>query len=403
MTSTPTALALTGGRVFSAVDGDVVHADVVVRDGRIDAITTGPPRGATVLDVSGCTVLPGLIDSHVHLAANGSPDIVAQMGGDSVPVATLRAAQAAAAHLAAGTTTVRDLGARDGVVVEFARARDEGLATGARVIAAGWPITMTGGHAHFIGREADGPDALRHATRLTIKEGAQVVKVIASGGLLTKGVGADQITYSLDELRAVTDEAHHAGLRVAAHAIGLPGIKDALRAGVDSIEHGFYLDDEAIDLMLAHGTYLVPTLSGVHAVLTGRVPSIAPWLHAKSVAVEADRRASFAKAAAAGVRFAAGTDAGTPGNYHGHVAEEVELLAGCGLTAEQAIIAATRHGAENLGIADESGTVAVGKRADLLVVDGDPLRDLAALHRVRYVLQDGIVVADSAPDADDTR
>lgn len=383
-----TDLTITGARVFDAVGGGVRAADVSIHNGLIAA---GPSPGGAVLDGTGMTVLPGLIDCHVHLCATASPDIMAQVTGDSLPRATVHAVRNAQAHLAAGVTTVRDLGALGGIAIEVGRAIDDGLVAGARVQAAGPVITMTGGHGYFIGREVDGVDAIRRATRLAVKEGAGCVKVMSTGGLLTPGVTAGRTAFTEEELRALVEEAHNAGLRVATHAIGNQGIKNALRAGVDSVEHGFYLDDEAIELLLARDdVFLVPTLMGVRCALEHR-EGLAPWLLAKTEAVVEDRRASFQRAYAAGVRFAAGTDAGTPFNHHGGLAGEIAGLVDIGLSTSDALVAATRHGAANLGMADRLGTIEPGKVADLVLVDGDPLADIRALRRVRHVIKDGVL------------
>ncbi|GAA2577288.1 amidohydrolase family protein [Dactylosporangium fulvum] len=382
-------IGIVGARLFDAVDGTVREATVTIHDGLISAVGPAAPPGATILDGTGMTLLPGLIDCHTHLCATATTDIIAQMTGDSPTRAAIHAVRNARSHLDAGVTTVRDCGALGGIAIEVSRAVDDGLVEGARVQAAGLVITMTGGHGYFLGREVDGVDEVRKATRLAVKEGAGFIKVMSTGGLLTPGVTAGRTAYAPEELKVLVGEAHNAGLRVATHAIGTEGIKNALRAGVDSVEHGFYLDDEAIELLLARDdVYLVPTLAGVECALASG-DRLAPWLRAKSEAVVADREASFRRAHAAGVRFAAGTDAGTPFNQHGGLAEEITLMARIGLSPAEALIAATRHAAANLGLADRIGTIEVGKVADLVLVEGDPLADLSALRRVRQVIQGG--------------
>src|SRR3712207_5234834 len=273
-------------RNVTVVDGTgsaPVPGQAVVVEGRRIA-WMGPEGSApstapeSVVDGGGRTVLPGLINCHVHLTADGAPDLFAQVAGDTVPRATLRAAQSAVETLQSGVTTVRDCGAADDVVVELAKAIDRGLVPGPRVQAAGRVITMTGGHGHFIGREADGPDEVRKATRAEIKAGAAVIKVMATGGVLTPGVSPTQTALLPEELAVVAQEAHNSGRRVTTHAIGRSGIHNALLAGIDSIEHGFYLDDELLDLAVTRGTFLVPTMLAVDGIIrNGRVAGIPAW------------------------------------------------------------------------------------------------------------------------------
>ena len=264
-------IAVVGARVFDAVDGSAAERTVTVHNGLISAVDGPVPPDTTVIDGSGATLLPGLIDCHVHLCATASSDIIAQVTGDSLPRATLHAVRNAQAHLAAGVTTVRDCGALGGIAIEVGRAIEDGLVDGARVQAAGLVITITGGHGYFLGREVDGVDEVRKATRQAVKEGARFIKVMSTGGLLTPGVTAGRTAFAPPELAVLVEEAHNAGLRVATHAIGNEGIKNALRAGVDSVEHGFYLDDEAIELLCRReDVFLVPTLRGVECALRPR-------------------------------------------------------------------------------------------------------------------------------------
>jgi imidazolonepropionase-like amidohydrolase len=372
---------------------------VVVEGRRIAWI--GPDGSApsttpeTVVDGGGRTVLPGLVNCHVHLTADGAPDLFAQAAGDTVPLATLRAAHSARVTLQSGVTTVRDCGAADDVVVELAKAIERGVVPGPRVQAAGRVITMTGGHGHFIGREADGPDEVRKATRAEIKAGAAVIKVMATGGVLTPGVSPTQTALLPEELAVVAQEAHNSGRRVTTHAIGRAGIHNALVSGIDSIEHGFYLDDELLDLAVAQGTFLVPTILAVDGIVrNGQAAGIPGWVVEKAEREARQQRESFAAAVSSGMRIAAGTDAGTPFNRHEDLALELELMARHGLTAMQTLVAATSGAAENLGLAHEIGRLAVGRLADLVVVDGDPVTDITATGRVVLVVKDGVVHRD---------
>jgi imidazolonepropionase-like amidohydrolase len=402
---TPTSFLL---RNVTVVDGTgaapvpgqalVVEGSRIAWIGPVDSAPSTAPEN--VVDGGGRTVLPGLINCHVHLTADGAPDLFAQVAGDTVPLATLRAAQSAWTTLQSGVTTVRDCGAADDVVVELAKAISRGLVPGPRVQAAGRVITMTGGHGHFIGREADGPDEVRKATRAEIKAGAGVIKVMATGGVLTPGVSPTQTALLPEELAVVAQEAHNSGRRVTTHAIGRAGIHNALISGIDSIEHGFYLDDELLDLAVDQGTFLVPTILAVDGIVrNGLAQGIPGWVVEKAEREAAKQRESFAAAVSSGMRIAAGTDAGTPFNGHGELARELALMVQHGLSPMQALVAATRSAAENLGMEHEIGTLEVGKLADLVLVDGDPVTDITATGRVVLVVKDGVVHRDELPDS----
>jgi imidazolonepropionase-like amidohydrolase len=370
---------------------------VLVDRGRFEWI--GPTEQApavaphAVVDAGGRTLLPGLINSHVHLCNDGSPDLAEQIRTDSIPMATLRAATMAELTLHSGVTSVRDCGAASGIVLELGKAIEDGLIVGPRVVAAGRVITMTGGHGHFIGREADGVDAVRRATRAEIKEGAAFIKVMATGGVLTAGVDPNNTSLQEDELAAVAREAHNSGRRVTTHAIGNAGIRNALRAGIDSIEHGMHLDDETLQLALDNGAFLVPTLVAVARIVEAR-DTVPAWIVEKAEEQREYGRASFVAAVKSGMKIAAGTDAGTPYNFHEDLPRELALMVELGLSPMQAIVAATRNAAENMDVLHAVGTVEVGKRADLILVDGDPTQDITAVAQVVLVAKDGVVVRD---------
>ncbi|HEX5406721.1 MAG TPA: amidohydrolase family protein [Pseudonocardiaceae bacterium] len=373
---------------------------VLVDRGRFEWI--GPTEQApavaahAVIEAGGRSLLPGLINSHVHLCNDGSPDLAEQVRTDSVPMASLRAAKMAELTLHSGVTSVRDCGAASSIVIELGRAIEAGMIVGPRVVAAGRVITMTGGHGHFIGREADGVDEVRKATRAELKEGAAFIKVMATGGVLTAGVDPRNTSLQEEELAVVAREAHNAGRRVATHAIGTAGIRNALLAGIDSIEHGMRLDDETLQLALDQGAFLVPTLMAVRRIIEarGRVPE---WVADKAEREAEHGRASFVAAVRSGMKIAAGTDAGTPYNPHDDLAAELAQMVDLGLTPMQAIVAATRNAAENMDVLHAVGTVELGKRADLVLVDGDPTEDITAAARVVLVAKDGVVVRDDLP------
>ena len=385
-------LTLLDGTGAAPVPG---HA-IIVEGQRISWI--GPqaqlPEGSAenAIDAGAATAMPGMINCHVHLTNDGSPDLFGQVARDSVTTAALRGYLNLQLTLESGITSVRDCGAASNISIDLAKAVDEGLVAGPRIRAAGRVITMTGGHGHFIGREADGPDGVRQATRAEIKQGAHFIKAMATGGVLTPGVVPTQTALQQDELEQVAREAHNAGRRAACHAIGNEGIKNAIRAGIDSIEHGFYLDDEALQLALDRGTYLVPTLIAVNQIVNnGKTGAMPDWVVEKAESESGHHRESFTAAVKSGMKIAAGTDAGTPFNPHTYLAQELALMVDYGLRPMDAIVAATRNAAENLGLAPDVGTLEVGRLADVIVVDGDPTTDIAAVGRVRFVMKDGTI------------
>lgn len=351
-----------------------------------------------VVDVAGRTVMPGLIDCHVHLSIDGDADPIGQVVGDAAAMSALRMAGNAARTLAAGVTTVRDLGAKDHVDISFRRALDEGVAAASpRLVLSGQPVTMTGGHCWQFGRQVDGADDARRAAREQIRAGADCVKLMATGGILTQGneIGAAQLEEA--EMRAAIEEADKAGKLTAVHAHGASGIRNGVRAGVHSVEHAYFLDDEGIDLMLKRDVWLVPTAAAVDLVVKNGIESGIPAdvVEKAEQAIES-QRATCRKALQSGVRIAMGTDAGTPYNRHGDNAQELVALVSLGMSPMDAVSATTIRGAELLGLSDRLGTVEAGKTADILVVDGDPLEDISILcapERMAMVFQDGEIVA----------
>lgn len=375
---------------------------LVVENGRIAAV--GPlsdvaPRAgsARAHDLVG-TLMPGMIDCHTHVCLSGGINPVADLKAEGHTRRTVRAIHALAAHRHAGVTTIRDMGGPGGLDLEIARGVREGWLEGPRMLAAGEVVCITGGHACFLGIEADGPDAVRAAVRKQLKSGCDLVKVIATGGVITPGVepGAAQMTP--EELRAACEEARKAGRLVAAHAQGTEGIRNALLAGVATIEHGFFLDAETIGLMLARGSTLVPTFAAGQAMLDGEAAGVPAYMIEKIKRVKGAHIASFQTALAAGVHVACGTDAGTPLNPHGRIATEVELLVRFGATPAQAVAAATGNAARAIG-RDDIGLLREGRRADLLWVGGNPQEDVHALTKVRGVWMDGRHVEGPPPQA----
>jgi imidazolonepropionase-like amidohydrolase len=390
------AVAYRAVRVFDGTsEGVIEDGAVVVEDGGIASV--GPARGlppnTEAVDLGDVTLMPGLVDAHVHLVWDASAEPHEVVERESRALTVLRCANNAALHLRAGVTTVRDVGSTDGLAVEIGHAVELGILCGSRVVAAGRAIAMTGGHGWFLGREADGPDALRRAVREEIKAGASCIKLMASGGVYghAEEPGSPQLT--VEEMRSGVEEAHKAGRKAAAHAYSVEAINNALEAGVDSVEHGSFLDRETSERMREQGTYLVPTMS-VYAAMAEKGPGLGSpeYITRKTAEVLEASGEAFRLALEVGVPLAAGTDCGAPGHPHGTLPEELRLMVEAGATPLQALRFGTSAAAELLGLGDEVGALEPGKRADLLAVTGDPTLDIQSLREVRLVLRDGVVV-----------
>jgi imidazolonepropionase-like amidohydrolase len=378
------AVAYRAARVFDGIsEGVMEDGAVLVDDGRVVSVMPPEdlPADVEVVDLGDATLLPGLIDAHVHLVWGASAEPHALVERESRALTALRCANNAELHLRAGVTTVRDVGSTDGLAIEVGRAVELGILPGPRVVAAGRAIAMTGGHGWFLGREADGKDAVRRAAREEIKAGEGCVKLMASGGVYghAEEPGSPQLT--AEEMGAAVEEAHKAGRKVAAHAYSPEAINNALEAGVDSIEHGSFLDRATAERMQEQGTYLVPTMS-VYAAMAEKGPELgAPeYIQRKTAEVLEASREAFRLALEVGVKVAAGTDCGAPGHPHGTLPEELGLMVEAGADPVRAIRFGTSAAADLLG--EEAGTLEEGKRADLLAVAGDPTGDIGALRRV---------------------
>lgn len=387
------------------------RASVVVRDGRIVAVRpgfvaagdVGAADGETVaiVDLSRHFVLPGLIDAHVHLTGELGPEQKMLEVTRSDAATTLHSLPFLRRTLDAGFTTVRDVGGTPEIVFALRDAVAAGIVDGPRIVAAGSSIAATGGHGDVHGfREeilelwadssiCDGADDCRRAVRAQVKRGADVIKVTATGGVLSEtAAGTSQQLFD-DELAAIVATAHGLGRKVAAHAHGTDGINAALRAGVDSIEHGTMSDEESFRLYKEKGAYLVPTLlAGATVLAMAETSDFMPApVREKARRVGREMRDTVRRAHAAGVPIAFGTDSGV--SRHGDNAREFLLLVESGLTPAEAIATATVHAARLLGEDDDLGTLEPGKRADLIAVVGDPLADVAALLDVAFVMQGG--------------
>jgi imidazolonepropionase-like amidohydrolase len=368
---------------------------VVVTDRRISSIVADrPPRDGAVLDLGGLTLLPGLVNCHVHLCLSGDADPSRTLTDESYAATVVNAVVRARRTVEAGVTTVRDLGGREYAEIAVRDAVRAGLVPGPRILCAGRAVCITGGHGwRLLGRQADGPDDLRRAVREQLRAGADVIKLIATGGVMTPGVDPRAAQLTLDELRAGVDEAHRARRRAAAHAMADEGIAWCLDAGIDTIEHGVFLTEALAARMATQGTALVATLVAPHAIVEGGLAAGIPEFAVnKSLALRERHLESFRLALRAGVTIAAGTDAGTPLNPHGTIVPELALMVGAGMAPLHALRAATSVAADVLGIAADTGSIAPGLAADLIAVEGDPATDIKALDAIRLVIADGRTV-----------
>ncbi|QUL98248.1 MAG: amidohydrolase family protein [Candidatus Fermentithermobacillus carboniphilus] len=380
---------------------------VIVEGDRIASV--GPsaevqiPENCEILDAAGKFLMPGLIDSHVHITGSGDPNRLKALK-ELVPHQAIRAALNARATLEAGFTAIRDAGAGFLVDVALKQAINEGLVPGPRMQVACRGLSITGGHGdtrngwppevEFKGRYVvDSPDEARRAAREQLRDGADHIKLHATGGVMSEGDVPTARGLTIDEMRAAIEEAHNVGKKAMAHAQGSTGIKNAILAGVSSIEHGFYLTDEIIELMLKKDVFLVPTLAAVHHIVEkGTEAGIPEYGVRKAKEAQKAHLESFAKAYKAGVKIAMGTDAATPFNYHGKNALELELMVKAGMKPMDALLAATKMGAELMGWGDRMGQVKPGYWADLILVDGNPLEDIRVLQdvsRIKVVMKAG--------------
>jgi imidazolonepropionase-like amidohydrolase len=391
-------VVLTGATLIDGTGAAPVNGcAVVVQDGRIQAVVgeRAAPAGRT-LRLNGLTLLPGLINCHVHLCFGADADPGATMVKESFATTVINATLRARQTVEAGVTTVRDLGGRDYAELSVRDAIRQGTIPGPRVLCAGKGICITGGHGwQLIGRQADGPDEVRKAVREQLRAGADVIKIFATGGVMTPGVDPNSAQLTLDEVRAAIEEARKAGRRTAAHAQGSDGIANCLEGGITTIEHGIFLTEALCRRMARDGVALVPTLIAPHAIVEGGVAAGIPeFAVRKSLAVRERHSESFQMALRLGVSIAAGTDAGTPLNPHGSLVPELELMVKGGLSPFAAIESATATAARVLGLEHETGRIAPGLAADLLAVAGNPADRIQALDDVRLVIAAGRTALD---------
>lgn len=398
-------VAVRAGRLLDVKTGKTLANQTIVIEGdKIERVaeTSGDellPAGATVIDLPNATVLPGLIDAHTHLTVN--PDFGYSMLGISIPRQALIGAHNARVTLEAGFTTVRNVAAYSYADVALRDAINAGEVPGPRMLVSGPPLSITGGHCdnNLLPYEfhetypgvADGVEGVQHKTREIIKYGADLIKICATGGVLSKGDDPNAAQYTLEEMKAIVADAHRLGRKVAAHAHGAQGVIWASEAGVDSVEHGHMMNDEAIATLKKNGTYLVPTLYLMDWQRENAARANLPdYAKRKMDLVSQTGKTNAKKAFEAGVKIGFGTDAGV--YPHGLNAHEFNVYVQLGMTPLRAIQTATIYDAELLGWPDKVGTIEAGKFADMIAVDGDPLADVTTLERVKFVMKGGDVV-----------
>ncbi len=404
-------VAIKAKRVFTGVTGAVIENGVVIVDdqGRIAAISRVVPAGAKVIDLGDATLLPGFIDAHVHLSDEMSDNWYKDFRDRLLRFPAEQAhyaARNAKKTLMAGFTTVRDVGSDDWQATSLRKAIDAGVIVGPRVLAANHAIGTTGGHgdgtpfppdrvtpAGPIEGVCNGADRCRAAVRFQIKYGADVIKFMPSGGVLSLADPVDVPELTKEEIEAIISESHAWHRKVAAHAHGDKAARMAVEAGVDSIEHGTFLSDETLKLMRKKGTYLVATLFAGEWVGM-KADNYPPAVAEKARAAAAQMQKMFARAVKIGVPIAFGTDAGV--EPHGLNAHEFSLMVKNGMGEKDALLAATREAAKLLGVSDETGTLEPGKAADIVAVKGNPLKDIKATEHVIFVMKGGKIYKNEA-------
>ena len=400
-------IAIEADRLFDGTGaGAVEPAIVLIGDGRVEAV--GSPRqiGELGEDVQrlayrGCTILPGLIDCHVHLVFSAGPDPVRDLLAQDDQAMLLRAVHNAQTALRVGVTTVKDLGGRGRVTLALRDAIAAGVLPGPRILAAGPPITTTAGHCYWLGGEADTADDLRRKVRELVREGVDLIKVMSSGGRMTPGSNVCAAQYTADQLRALVEDARRLGKTVAAHGQGTAGIRNAVAAGVNVIEHCTWVspaagnqieyDESVAEEMARRGIFMDPTISPGSRLQDADPATLRPsqreTRQIRPRVIEAHRRSIEL-----GVEIAAGTDAGVANLPLDGLPRELRLhQSQLGLSPAQAIRGATYNAARSVGLEADFGTLQPGRRADVLIVAGNPLEDLDALEQVRAVYKDGVL------------
>lgn len=367
-----------GGRIFDGVSALLEnHAVLVEGDSIVDVAPAEKYAGyqGDRVDTSGGTVMPGMADCHVHLVYKGEADPRGSIENVNPGEIVLRVLENAQISLKAGITAVRDCGGRDYLEFPVRDACNRGRFLGPNIMASGKMICMTGGHGNRNGRVADGCDEVVKAVREQIHAGSDLIKIMATGGVMTPGVNPEDAHYSADEMRVGVAEARRFHKTSASHAQGAEGIMNAVLAGITSIEHGIFMDQECLDAMLERGTYLVPTLSAVQNIINNADRGIADYVVDKAHRVFERHKESFTMFYRAGGRIAMGTDAGTPFNLHGENAMELAYMVECGMTALDALASATSVAHSLMQLTDR-GRIDTGFKADMIIVNGNPAADI---------------------------
>lgn len=387
-----------GGHVFDGAGALLENHAVLVEGDTIVDVAPAEKYAAYQgdrVDTSGGTVIPGLADCHVHLVYKGEADPRGSIENASPAEITLRVLENAQLSLKSGITALRDCGGRNYLEFPVRDACNSGRFLGPTIRAAGKMICMTGGHGNRNARVADGCDEVVKAVREQVHAGSDLIKIMASGGVMTPGVNPEDAHYTAEEMRAGVHEAQRFHKPSASHAQGAEGIMNAVLAGISSIEHGIFMDQQCIDAMLARGTYLVPTLSAVQNIVNNADRGIADFVVEKARRVIVRHKESFTAFYRAGGRIAMGTDAGTPFNLHGENTMELAYMVECGMTPADALVSATLHAHSLMGLADR-GCIRAGFKADMVVVNGNPLADILMAVRAenhRMVVKNGRRVA----------
>jgi len=403
----PRAVVIRAGRLLDVKTGKLLADQTIIIAGeRIVSLGGVAPAGAQVIDLPSATVLPGMIDVHTHLTMDPE-DVGLRSLTIAVPRQALKGAKNARATLLAGFTTVRNVGAEGYSDVALRDAINASDVPGPRMLVSGPALGITGGHCdnnllpasyHASGDGvADGVAAVQHKVRENIKYGADLIKMCATGGVMSRGDDPQHSQYTMEELKAIVADAHRLGRRVAAHAHGAEGIRWASEAGVDSIEHGSYLDEAGIAVLKKNGTYLVPTL-GLEDWLLENMDKIhlPEYARQKARTIFPIAQKNLARAFASGVKIALGTDAAV--FPHGLNARELVIYVKLGMTPIDALRTTTLNAADLLGWSDRVGSIEPGKYADIIAVDGDPLSDVTTLQRMKFVMKGGTVYKNEFAD-----